>query len=210
MSLQRKLRLLRACGEAIEWVGQRDFANAWAECERPDWMLWLVGKMADEGGWPDKKKVVLLAADIAESVLPIFEKEYPKDGRPRNAIEAARGWADGKVALKDVRAAAAYAAAAAADAYAAAYAAAAAAAAAAAYAAADADADAAAAAAAYAAADADADAAAADAAADAAAYAADAAADAAAAADFRHSLAKERRKLADLIRNRLTVPKELP
>lgn len=32
------------------------------------------------------------AADCAERVLPFFEQAYPKDDRPRNAIEACRTW----------------------------------------------------------------------------------------------------------------------
>lgn len=31
-----------------------------------------------------------LSADVAEAVLPIFERAYPNDNRPRKAIEAAR------------------------------------------------------------------------------------------------------------------------
>jgi len=37
------------------------------------------------------------ACDCAERVLPIFEKEYPNDKRPRAAIEAARGYLAGVV-----------------------------------------------------------------------------------------------------------------
>lgn len=36
------------------------------------------------------------AADCAERVLPIFEKRYPNDSRPREAIRVARLFADGK------------------------------------------------------------------------------------------------------------------
>jgi len=39
----------------------------------------------------------LFAADCAEHVLPIFEKEHPNDDRPRKAIEAARKYANGKI-----------------------------------------------------------------------------------------------------------------
>jgi hypothetical protein len=99
-----------------------------------------------------KDNIRLACADIAESVLHIFEAKYPNDKRPRLAIEAARR--GNAVAAADAAAYAAanaayaaadaaYAAAANAAAYAAAYAAAAAADAAAA-AAADAAADAAA------------------------------------------------------------------
>lgn len=38
-----------------------------------------------------KDNLSLVAADIAESVLHLFENDYPNDDRPRKAIEAARG-----------------------------------------------------------------------------------------------------------------------
>jgi hypothetical protein len=41
----------------------------------------------------------LKAAQEAGRVLPIFEKEYPNDHRPRRAIEAIRAWAQGKLEL---------------------------------------------------------------------------------------------------------------
>lgn len=61
----------------------------------------------------DKAKLRFVAADIAELVLPIFEKQYPNDNRPRLAIESARNGTK-KEARKAV--AAAYASASAADA----------------------------------------------------------------------------------------------
>ena len=39
----------------------------------------------------------LMAADFAEAVLHIYEKDYPKDNRPRLAIEAARQFARGEI-----------------------------------------------------------------------------------------------------------------
>ena len=39
----------------------------------------------------------LFAADCAEHVLPIWEKQYPKDDRPARAIEAARRFARGEI-----------------------------------------------------------------------------------------------------------------
>jgi len=39
----------------------------------------------------------LFAADCAERVLPIFEKAFPGDDRPRRAIEAARAYANGRI-----------------------------------------------------------------------------------------------------------------
>jgi hypothetical protein len=47
----------------------------------------------------------LMAADFAESVLGIFEKEFPDDKRPRAAIQAARDFASGKITEKQLAAA---------------------------------------------------------------------------------------------------------
>jgi hypothetical protein len=41
----------------------------------------------------------LKAANEAERVLPIFERESPDDDRPRQAIEAIRAWAQGRLDL---------------------------------------------------------------------------------------------------------------
>jgi hypothetical protein len=40
----------------------------------------------------DQKLMAAWAADCAERVLTLFEKEYPEDDRPRKAIEACRTW----------------------------------------------------------------------------------------------------------------------
>ena len=44
--------------------------------------------------WNDRN-LRLFAADCAERVLPIYERHYPDDGRPRNAIAIARRYAVG-------------------------------------------------------------------------------------------------------------------
>ena len=151
MTLHDQLVAIAACRDAVEWVGTRPIEQAWAECERGDWMLWLSGKINI-----DRKLIVLAACACAEPALAFVPAG---EDRPRRAIEVARAWCADAATLDDVRAAAAaaaaayaaayaanaadaaYAAAAAADAAAAAYAAAYAAAAAAAYAAYAADAE---------------------------------------------------------------------
>jgi immunity protein 5 of polymorphic toxin system len=45
----------------------------------------------------------LWAADCAERVLHYFEKERPKDDRPRQAIEGARAWTRGDISMMDAR-----------------------------------------------------------------------------------------------------------
>jgi len=141
MTLHDQLVAIAACRDAVEWVGTRPIEQAWAECERGDWMLWLSGKINI-----DRKLIVLAACACAEPALAFVPAG---EDRPRRAIEVARAWCADAATLDDVRAAAAAAAAAYAAAYAAnaadaAYAAAAAAAAAYAAAAAAAAADAAA------------------------------------------------------------------
>lgn len=63
--------------------------NGTADC------LWALRATVEH---PEGYRVMrLMAADFAEAVLPIFEKEYPDDSRPRKAIEAARKYARGEI-----------------------------------------------------------------------------------------------------------------
>ena len=58
----------------------------------------------------------LFLADVAESTLPIFEKKYPDDDRPRKAIQAIRDYKENKIEKDEFAASYAAAAADAADA----------------------------------------------------------------------------------------------
>jgi hypothetical protein len=52
----------------------------------------------------DQTLMATWAADCAERVLPFFEKAYPKDDRPRKAIEACRTWVrTGVFKMADIR-----------------------------------------------------------------------------------------------------------
>ena len=44
-----------------------------------------------------EKELHLLACEFAVAVLPIWEKAYPEDKRPRQAIEAKRKWVAGEI-----------------------------------------------------------------------------------------------------------------
>jgi len=102
---QGLLERLGACREAADWYDGRDSEQAWAECERGDWMLWVAGKLN-----VDRKVLVAAACECAELALV-----HVPDGedRPRQAIETARAWVSGNATLEQVRkaASAAYAAA---------------------------------------------------------------------------------------------------
>ncbi|MDI6808939.1 MAG: hypothetical protein QME66_08170, partial [Candidatus Eisenbacteria bacterium] len=69
MTFQTYLENMGACAEAITWVGHRTLERAWAECERGDWMIWLVGKHHKHPGWPKHREIVLCACEIAERAL---------------------------------------------------------------------------------------------------------------------------------------------
>ena len=58
------------------------------------------GLLTDE----DHRLLALWAAECAEHVLPLFELAAPADERPRAAIEAARAWAAGALAMMESRA----------------------------------------------------------------------------------------------------------
>ena len=47
----------------------------------------------------------LFAADCAEHVLPLFERDYPHDGRAREAIRVARAYAEGHATVEELAAA---------------------------------------------------------------------------------------------------------
>ena len=168
-----------ACKQGMDWVTEngliglehKEFIARLMQSDHFDWANWLISRILNR---ENKIKYAIFAA---EQVIDVYEKSFPNDNRPRNAVDAAREYLNNPTPARARAAAAAYAAAyaapararaAAAAAYAAAYAADAAA-----YAADDADAAAyAAAAAAY------------------AAYAAAAAAYAAAYAEMEHRIIK--------------------
>ncbi len=122
------LKKNRACAPSLEWLESRTLAEAWEQCERGDWLLWLAAKAG-----VDRKRLVMAACACARLALvhvPTGEE------RPRIAIETAEAWCRGEATIEQVREARRNAAAADADAAAADAAYAAAAAADAAYAAA--------------------------------------------------------------------------
>ncbi|GAA5129213.1 putative immunity protein [Haloechinothrix salitolerans] len=55
---------------------------------------------------PDHRALAGWAADCAARVLPTFERHRPQDYRTRDAVEAARAWAQGKITVSEARAAA--------------------------------------------------------------------------------------------------------
>ncbi len=52
------------------------------------------------------RTLVLWTIDCSMRMLPLFEEKYPLDVRPRNAVEAAKDWAFGKIKMPEAKAAA--------------------------------------------------------------------------------------------------------
>ena len=103
-----KLQKMDACIDAVEWTKQYNtFDEAWNNCDRGHWMLWLIGRRIKN--LKQRKVLVLCACQCARLSL-----KYVKKGekRPRQAIETAEKWANNEkgITIEDVNNAAAYAA----------------------------------------------------------------------------------------------------
>ena len=76
-----QLKNLSACSEAVCWAGtQPDMGALWANCERVDWMLWLVGKKAGAPHSQARKKLVGCAAECAATAIQFVKNEEWKAG----------------------------------------------------------------------------------------------------------------------------------
>jgi len=98
MNHKHILESLTACEEAIRWYNDKDSKEAWASCERGDWLLWIAANLRI-----DRKLIVLAACDCAEQSLYLIPEG---EERPKKAIETARAWARGEASLEEVKAAA--------------------------------------------------------------------------------------------------------
>ena len=111
-----KLKKIDACEDARVWVRtQKNYKEAWMNCERGDWMLWLAKRLG-----VDDRKLTHAKYLCANQVRYLM-----KDERSINALDACLKYVNGEISREELNAAAdaAYAAAYAADAVAAVYAA---------------------------------------------------------------------------------------
>ncbi len=59
------LRRHGACKAALDWLGDRDPAPAWEECESPEWMIWA----CDHAGIPDSTMRLLACRLVRETQM---------------------------------------------------------------------------------------------------------------------------------------------
>ena len=94
----RKLHALGACRDAVEWAAtQPSYAEAWETCQRGDWLLWLLGRVAGPFGSPSHREIVGAVSACARTALPIFEAAVPGDGRVRACLDLLDRYAGGEV-----------------------------------------------------------------------------------------------------------------
>lgn len=65
------LNELNACQDAKQWAAGKTLSQAWQECQRSDWMLWLLGRSQI-----DKKTIATIAVEFAETCVH-NAKNYP-------------------------------------------------------------------------------------------------------------------------------------
>jgi hypothetical protein len=94
--LQMLLLRCGACREARDWAGSRTLAEVWADCQRSDWLLWLLGAI----GYDDERVLRLFAAWCARQVLHLVD-----DPRSREAVEVAERYARGEATREELAAA---------------------------------------------------------------------------------------------------------
>jgi hypothetical protein len=91
-----KLTKLDACPEGIQYFKEHKFKTVEQaiteilktdHSQRLNWSNWLISRSLSK---MSKENCIRYAVYAAEQVIGIFEKKYPKDKRPRKAIQAAK------------------------------------------------------------------------------------------------------------------------
>ena len=90
-----KLENLNACEDSIEWLSTQDnLQQAWKDCERGDWLLWLVARLNI-----NERKLFLAKGLVAEQVIHLMNDE-----RSIEAVKAAINYGNGKISKDELSA----------------------------------------------------------------------------------------------------------
>ena len=93
MNFKTQLERIEACQEAIDWVENKTFKEAWQTCERGDWMLWF----AQANKLCGIRILTLAKARCAKLVIHLM-----KDERSKNAVYVAEQYGIGKATRKQL------------------------------------------------------------------------------------------------------------
>jgi len=89
-----KLEKTGACKEAIFYVRtQKNYEEAWYNCSRGDWMLWIAAKLQI-----DKRLLTLTKGKCAATVLRLM-----KDKRSKKAVKAAIDYGHGLIGDEELK-----------------------------------------------------------------------------------------------------------
>jgi len=92
-----KLRELNACKEAIEWLSsQTTLEQAWENCTRGDWLLWLVAALR-----VDERKLSLAKGLVAKEITYLMD-----DKRSKTAVQAAIDYGKNEISRNELEKAA--------------------------------------------------------------------------------------------------------
>src|SRR5574343_514950 len=96
-----------ACDPAMDWLGDRDAATAWTECQRADWLLWWAGAAGVTVPRALLADIVRVALDLARPASQL-SPAWPK---AESAVVSVIAALEGRGNLEAARAAASAAAA---------------------------------------------------------------------------------------------------
>ena len=96
MSLRKNLLKINACGEGMEWLADQTAEDAWATCQRGDWMLWVGSRCG-----VDLQTITLTKVKCARLVQHLMQ-----DQRSLDALAVAEQFALGNATRKQLAAAA--------------------------------------------------------------------------------------------------------
>jgi hypothetical protein len=97
-------KLLKHVGKDYPENGHIDFATI-LEANGLDDALWALRGVLPEQEAARDRLARLFACDCAEAVLHIYEKQFPDDKRPRDAVRVSRAFAEGKATRDELAAA---------------------------------------------------------------------------------------------------------
>jgi hypothetical protein len=101
--LRRILREFIVCPDGLDWAKERTIDEAFHDCQRADWLLYLGGLMAGRPGWPGVDEIVALSADCARTALRFIPRHVDA---PRKVLGVAREFVHGVSSVEDLAAAA--------------------------------------------------------------------------------------------------------
>jgi hypothetical protein len=94
---------MEACDEAITWIGNKTLKEAWEQCERADWMMWLLIKMLDREELPKYKEMVLFLCNALKKDMARLH--FIMDPSLAKNLEMAEKWCRNEIVFskKDIK-----------------------------------------------------------------------------------------------------------